>query len=202
MEEGRRCSCAACGPASFRDRRREAEFECDACDVRDGKFNLDDIDLYMRCQCGAKWGLGCLDRFQATIIDLFKSVTKSGDELDDPFKLSRTRTPRGAAGDARSSSLLRVLCLRMCFTDVAVFHEAVPQLNPELYPELSHWAWDSVVSRWIVGHPHPRRPAAWGADLSPRPGRKHVEVTPNSAASAKEATPGGRCGRALGGSLR
>ena len=83
MSEGRRYSCHCCGTASFRDGRREPEFECDACDTKDGKFSADDIHLYVSCRCGAKLSRTCLDLFGKAIEELEDALFKDGDELDD-----------------------------------------------------------------------------------------------------------------------
>lgn len=61
---------------------------------------------------------------------------------------------------------------------MGLYHEAVPRIDPSQLPQLSHWEFDPVVSRWIVGHPYPRRPAAFGIDISPRHGRKRAAATP------------------------
>ena len=94
-----RCSCAACGPASFRDGRRQAEFECDDCDALDGKFDTSEVHRFAKCKCGAKIGLGCLDAFGESIVHIFDKKLSEGDHLDDPYELWEA-IRRGAHRDA------------------------------------------------------------------------------------------------------
>ena len=145
-----RASCAACGPQSLRDGRRELEFECADCDPSDGKIDLLDFSRYIKCRCGRKLGMGCLDRFQATIVKLWAKL-KPGSVVDDPYKLWEA-LHRGIHRDARvafeypqlfqPATALKPALLQWCFfcedTDVgeapARMEASLKQAEPDIDP--------------------------------------------------------------------
>ena len=78
---------------------------------------------------------------------------------------------------ALASSVPRALA------EVGLYH-APPAPVGEV-PGLQQWRRDPVRSRWIIGHPHPRCPAAWGGDASPG-GRRRVKPGPTPGADATD----------------
>jgi hypothetical protein len=126
------------------------EFECADCDPSDGKIDLLDFSRYVKCRCGRKLGMGCCDRFQATIQAMWAKLTPGG-VVDDPYHLWEA-FERGIHRDARvafeypqlflPATALKPALLQRCFfcedADVgeapARMDDSLKQAEPDIDP--------------------------------------------------------------------